>query len=116
MPRLARQMHLATVVRSMHHGVNNAHAAAVYAAMTGHDRGEVGGGTLPTDNPSPGSVLGTSALRKNRLSRTYTSRISPRKERLGLPNLVSLAVSWGMGTTRFLYFVTLTIPSSKFRN
>ncbi|MAT16138.1 MAG: hypothetical protein CMJ46_12815 [Planctomyces sp.] len=57
MPRLARQMHLATVVRSMHHGVNNAHAAAVYAAMTGHDRGEVGGGTLPTDNPAPGSVL-----------------------------------------------------------
>ena len=41
----------------MHHGVNNAHAAAVYAAMTGHDRGELGGGTKPTDYPSPGCVL-----------------------------------------------------------
>lgn len=57
MPKLARQMHRATVVRSMHHGVNNAHAAAVYAAMTGHDRGEIGGGTRPTDYPTPGSVL-----------------------------------------------------------
>jgi hypothetical protein len=57
LPRLARQMHRATVVRSLHHGVNNAHAAAVYAALTGHDRGEVGGGTQPSDNPSPGSVL-----------------------------------------------------------
>ena len=44
MPKLSRHMHRATVVRSMHHGVNNAHAAAVYAAMTGHDRGEIGGG------------------------------------------------------------------------
>lgn len=57
MPKLSRHMHRATVVRSMHHGVNNAHAAAVYAAMTGHDRGEIGGGTRPTDYPTPGSVL-----------------------------------------------------------
>ena len=57
LPRLARQMHRATVVRSMHHSVNNSHAAAVYAALTGHDRGELGGGARPEDNPSPGSVL-----------------------------------------------------------
>ena len=57
MPKLARHMHQATVVRSMHHGVNNAHASAVYAAMTGHDRGEIGGGAMPTDYPSPGCVL-----------------------------------------------------------
>jgi len=57
LPRLAKQMHRATLIRSMHHSVNNAHAAAVYTALTGHDRGEIGGGTLPTDNPSPGSVL-----------------------------------------------------------
>lgn len=61
LPRLARQMHRATIVRSMHHSVNNAHAAAVYCALTGHDRGELGGGTQPTDYPSPGSV--TSMLR-----------------------------------------------------
>jgi uncharacterized protein (DUF1501 family) len=57
LPRLATQMHRATVVRSMHHSVNNSHAAAVYAALTGHDRGEQGGGAKPTDHPAPGSVL-----------------------------------------------------------
>jgi len=57
LPRLATQMHRMTLVRSMNHTVNNAHAAAVYTALTGHDRGEIGGGTLPTDNPSPGSVM-----------------------------------------------------------
>lgn len=57
LPRLATQMQRWSVVRSMHHGVNNAHAAAVYVALTGHDRGEIGGGTQPSDNPSPGSVL-----------------------------------------------------------
>ena len=41
----------------MHHGVNNSHAAAVYASLTGHDRGEIGGGTQPTDYPSPGSLI-----------------------------------------------------------
>ena len=58
LPKLAQHAHRSTIVRSMHHSVNNAHAAAVYCALTGHDRGENGGGTRPTDNPSPGSVLG----------------------------------------------------------
>ena len=57
MPKLARHMHRATIVRSMHHSVNNAHAAAVYCSLTGHDRGEQGGGTKQTDHPSPGSIL-----------------------------------------------------------
>lgn len=57
MPRLSAQMHRAAVVRSMHHSVNNAHAAAVYVALTGHDRGEIGGGAQPTDNPAIGSVM-----------------------------------------------------------
>lgn len=56
LPKLSQQMHRATLIRSMHHSVNNAHAAAVYVALTGHDRGEVGGGALPTDNPGPGAV------------------------------------------------------------
>ena len=56
LPQLARQVHHATLVRSMHHSVNNAHAAAVYVSMTGHDRGEIGGGARPSDRPSPGSV------------------------------------------------------------
>lgn len=57
LPRLAKWMHLTTLIRSMNHSVNNSHAAAVYAALTGHDRGEQGGGAKPTDNPSPGAVL-----------------------------------------------------------
>ena len=57
LPKLSQQMHRSTLVRSMHHSVNNSHAAAVYVSMTGHDRGEVGGGFLPTDNPTPGAVL-----------------------------------------------------------
>ena len=57
LPRLAQQMHRTTLIRSMHHSVNNSHAAAVYAALTGHDRGELGGGARPTDRPAPGSVL-----------------------------------------------------------
>lgn len=56
LPRLAQHAHRVTVVRSMHHSVNNAHAAAVYTSLTGHDRGEIGGGTLPTDHPSPGAI------------------------------------------------------------
>ncbi|MDB5350642.1 MAG: hypothetical protein JWN86_1889 [Planctomycetota bacterium] len=58
MPRFARVAHLGTVIRSAHHGVNNSHAAAVYCGLTGHDRGELGGGFKPTDNPSIGSVVG----------------------------------------------------------
>lgn len=57
LPRLAQQAHLATVVRSMNHTVNNSHAAAVYASLTGHDRGEQGGGTKPTDHPSLGAIM-----------------------------------------------------------
>ena len=56
LPKMAKRMHQCTLVRSMHHSVNNAHAAAVYVSMTGHDRGEQGGGFKPTDNPSPGAV------------------------------------------------------------
>ncbi|MFZ9793593.1 MAG: DUF1501 domain-containing protein, partial [Gemmataceae bacterium] len=57
LPGLARVMHHGTLVRSMHHSVNNSHAAAVYTSLTGHDRGEMGGGAKPTDIPAIGSVL-----------------------------------------------------------
>lgn len=58
-PKFAKQMHRCTVIRSAHHSVNNAHAAAVYCALTGHDRGEIGGGARPDDYPCIGSVVGT---------------------------------------------------------
>ena len=60
LPRMARWMHHATLVRSVHHTVNNAHAAAVYTGLTGHDRGDatVAIGAGPNDYPSIGSVVG----------------------------------------------------------
>jgi len=60
LPRLARHVHRATLIRSAHHSVNNAHAAAVYAALTGHDRGDatVAIGAAPNDYPAIGSTLG----------------------------------------------------------
>jgi hypothetical protein len=58
LPKLARQMHRCTLIRSMHHSVHNAHAAAVYCALTGHDRGEIGGGARPDDHPCIGAVVG----------------------------------------------------------
>lgn len=58
LPRLARQMHHAALVRSLHHSVNNAHAAGVYCALTGHDRGDVNVaiGSGQNDYPAIGSV------------------------------------------------------------
>jgi hypothetical protein len=58
LPRFSKQIHLGTLIRSAHHSVNNSHAAAVYCSLTGHDRGELGGGFKPTDNPAIGSVVG----------------------------------------------------------
>src|SRR5439155_3479893 len=59
LPRLALQMHRCTLIRSVHHSVNNAHAAAVYTGLTGHDRGDatVAIGAGPNDYPSIGSVV-----------------------------------------------------------
>ena len=57
LPKVAQLMHRATVVRSMHHSVNNSHGAAVYTALTGLDRGERGGLASPTDHPCMGAVL-----------------------------------------------------------
>jgi hypothetical protein len=59
LPRLARRLHHCTLVRSVHHSVNNAHAAAVYAGLTGHDRGDanVAIGAGPNDYPAIGSAV-----------------------------------------------------------
>jgi hypothetical protein len=58
LPRLAHHLHRCALIRSAHHSVNNSHAAAVYCSLTGHDRGEKGGGAKPTDYPAIGSVTG----------------------------------------------------------
>ena len=60
LPRLAKHMHHCGLVRSVHHSVNSAHAAAVYVGLTGHDRGDanVAVGAGPNDYPAIGSVVG----------------------------------------------------------
>jgi hypothetical protein len=60
LPRFAGVVHLGTLIRSAHHSVNNAHAAAVYTSLTGHDRGDatVAIGKGPLDYPAIGSVVG----------------------------------------------------------
>ena len=84
LPRLAQQMHRTTLIRSMHHSVNNSHAAAVYAALTGHDRGEQGGGAKPSDHPSPGSVMARLRPAANR-TLPYVSLPYKTKEGAGGP-------------------------------
>lgn len=84
LPRLAQQLHRTALIRSMHHSVNNSHAAAVYAALTGHDRGEQGGGAKPSDNPSPGSVLARLRPAKNQ-TLPYISLPYKTKEGAGGP-------------------------------
>ena len=109
LPRLAQHMHQCAVVRSMHHSVNNAHAAAVYAGLTGHDRGEIGGGARPTDHPSLGSVAG--------LVRPVASGVLPyvslpfvTKEGAGGPPQPGFTGGW-LGRSRDPLFV-LRDPSS----
>src|SRR6516225_4603444 len=60
LPRLARHLHRCSLVCSVHYSVNNAHAAAVYVGLTGHDRGEanVAVGAGPNDYPAIGAVTG----------------------------------------------------------
>jgi hypothetical protein len=59
LPQLGKWLNQATLVRSMNHTVNNAHALAVYTALTGHDKGDGtrAVGHAPDDHPSPGAVL-----------------------------------------------------------
>lgn len=59
LPRLAKLMHRFSLVRSLHHSVNNAHAAAVYTSITGHDRGDanVALGESSQDYPTLGAVM-----------------------------------------------------------
>lgn len=58
LPRLARHMHRSALVRSAHHLIGHAHGAAVYTALTGHDRGDTTmiTPTGPNDYPSIGSM------------------------------------------------------------
>jgi len=58
LPRMARHMHRSALIRSAHHLIGHAHGAAVYTAITGHDRGDTTmiTPTGPNDYPAIGSV------------------------------------------------------------
>jgi len=60
LPRLAKLAPEFALLRSVHHRVSNAHAAAVYLALTGDDRGDatVAIGFNQNDFPAIGSVVG----------------------------------------------------------
>ena len=59
LPRLAKQADRYALIRSAYHKVSNAHAAAVYTACTGDDRGDtnVAVGADQRDFPSIGSLI-----------------------------------------------------------
>lgn len=57
LPKLAKQLHRCALVRSVHHKVRGAHAAAVYTALTGISREDFGKPASRTDHPAFGSVL-----------------------------------------------------------
>lgn len=113
LPRMAKWMHQCTLIRSAHHGVNNSHAAAVYAALTGHDRGELGGGAKPTDHPAVGSVLGK--VRPPRVPIVpYVSLPFVTKEGAGGPPQPGFFGGW-MGRTHDPLFVLNDPNSPQFR-
>jgi len=58
LPRLARHMHRSALIRSAHHLIGHAHGAAVYTALTGHDRGDTTmiTPTGPNDYPAIGAM------------------------------------------------------------
>jgi hypothetical protein len=59
LPRVARQAHHVTLIRSAHHNVGHAHCAASYFVLTGEDRGDSvdAFGARPIDYPGIGAVL-----------------------------------------------------------
>ena len=113
LPRMGKLMHRSTLVRSMHHGVNNAHAAAVYCGMTGHDRGELGGGAKPTDHPSIGSV--TAQLRPPTANVVpYVSMPFVTQEGAGGPPQPGFFGGW-LGKPRDPLFITRNPNATDFR-
>jgi hypothetical protein len=59
LPRLARQAHHVTLIRSAHHQVGHAHCAAAYFVLSGDNRGDttVNFGAEPNHHPGIGAVL-----------------------------------------------------------
>ncbi len=105
LPRLAKWMHQCALVRSVYHSVNNAHAAAVYAGLTGHDRGDANRaiGASPEDYPAIGSV--TALMRPPRVPVVpYVSMPYITAEGAGGPPQPGFFGGW-LGRTRDPLFV-----------
>lgn len=74
LPRLAPLMHRVAVLRSLRHSVNNAHAAAVYTALTGHDRGDAN--TLVSTSPQDYPAIGATVTRQRPPERAVVPFVS----------------------------------------
>ena len=101
LPRLARHMHRSALIRSAHHLIGFAHGAAVYTALTGHDRGDTTmiTPTGPNDYPAIGAV--TALLRPpERLTVPFVSLPYISTEGVGGPPPVASAACWARGRTR----------------
>jgi hypothetical protein len=111
LPLLSQQIHRCTLIRSAHHSVNNAHAAAVYTSLTGHDRGDttVAIGTGPQDYPAIGSVFGLYRPPKTNVV-PYVSMPYITQEGAGGPPQPGLFGGW-LGRNRDPFFV-LKDPSA----
>jgi hypothetical protein len=86
LPRLATLAPHYALIRSAYHGVSNAHALAVYLALTGDDRGDgnVAVGFSQSDFPAIGSVAGR-VLPSRRAMVPYVSLPYRTKEGAGGP-------------------------------
>jgi hypothetical protein len=86
LPRLARHMHRSALVRAVNHKIGHAHGAAVYTALTGHDRGDTINitPTGPNDYPAIGSVA-TLARPPERLAVPFVSMPYVTTEGIGGP-------------------------------
>ena len=100
LPRLSTVLHMGTLIRSAHHSVNNSHGAAVYTALTGLDRGEVGGTFRPTDHPAIGAVVGLCRPPRRRSRHSCRCRTSRRKGRATRRSRDFSGAGWDGRTTR----------------
>jgi len=95
LPRLARQAHHATIIRSAHHNVGHAHCAASYFVLTGEDRGDSvdAFGARPIDYPGIGAVL-TRMRPPERLVVPYVSAPYIMTEGIGGPPSPGIYGGW----------------------
>jgi len=101
-------MHRATLVRSMHHSVNNAHAAGVYVGLTGpRSREKIGGRGAGPDRSSRAGDRCSALLRPTAARRSFLTCRCPfiTKEGAGGPSAARIHRRVGSAAIRDPLFV-----------